>query len=164
MAHEMGHHIFQTVLNKKQRDFWRNAIQGDWGSLDLRDVLSKLKEGETLRDLEKRIERTEPVLHIQLETLLDQPRYKDLDLLGLNRIQQAIGSGRLDPVVKVPNTPITGYAGKNPEEAFCEVLGLLVGYGPRTVLPQARYWFSFLRPDVRIARLANRVAHRWLGR
>jgi len=67
-----------------------------------------------------------------------------------------------DPVVRVPTNPITGYSGKNSDEAFCEALGNLVAYGPKAVpdvvLGMLR---SVLGGGVKIA---SRVAAAWLTR
>jgi hypothetical protein len=150
MAHEMGHHIFQTVLSKEAREDWATLIRGDYKELDLRDVLKMLRPSESLYKFDRRIENEDPILYLQLQTLLHDPTYSRLDLLGSTSIKDYLDGGG-NPIVKVPAKPVTGYGGKNPEEAFCEVLGLLVGYGPRTVLPEMKAWFRRFVPGVKIA-------------
>jgi hypothetical protein len=56
-----------------------------------------------------------------------------------------------DPVISVHTKPISGYANKNPEEAFCEAIGLLVAFGPRTVDEQVQSWLKEIVPSLRIA-------------
>ena len=71
--------------------------------------------------------------------------------------QEALDSGVT--TLSVPKTPITGYAGKNPEEAFCEAVGLLVAYGPRAVHEKIRHYLEIVIPGkVKLARenLVNR--------
>lgn len=148
MAHEMGHHIYKTVLSSAMQNTWNNFVRGNYKKLDLRDVLKKGKPGEDLRNLGSRIEREDPILHLQLETLLHAPAYKELDLLTIRSIKEYLDDGG-DPIVNVPAKPITGYSAKNTEEAFCETLGLLVGYGPRALLPEVRWMFKRLVPGVK---------------
>jgi hypothetical protein len=150
MAHEMGHHIYQTVLSKQARADWQTLLRGDYKELDLRDVVKRLRPSESLFDLDKRIEGEDPILYLQLQTLQHDTRYKWLNLWGATRIKEYLDEGG-DPIVKVPAKPVTGYGGKNYEEAFCEVLGLLVGHGPRTVLPEMKAWFRRFVPGVKIA-------------
>lgn len=148
-AHEMGHHLFQQVLSGKAQQAWDNFVKGSYVTLDLKTVLAKLKPGEKLSDLDDRIEKTDPILHLQLQTLLHDISYKSLDLYTFDRIKEYLDKGG-DPNVRVPALPISGYAAKNPEEAFCEALGILVGYGPQAVLPQVREMMRTLVSGVRL--------------
>jgi hypothetical protein len=147
-AHEMGHHLWQSVLSGEAQDVWRAFIRQDYTSLDLRDVMKHLKPGEKIRDLEDRIEKTMPILHLQLATLMHGP-FKDIGLWSLSSIQDHIDAGK-DTVVRVPSSPITGYAAKNPEESFCEALGMLVGFGPRAVLPNVAALLRSLVGNVKL--------------
>lgn len=162
MAHEMGHHLWQQYLGQTGQEFWTNAVNGDFGPLDVGDVLSKLKDGETVRELGKRIKDEDPVLYLKLRTLMHQPQYEELGLFDLERIEKAVSRGYLNPTLQVPSNPITGYAGKNPEEAFCETVGLLVVYGPRATLPKARFWIKQVLPRIKTS--AQKVAAIWLSR
>lgn len=49
----------------------------------------------------------------------------------------------------VPVFPVTGYGATNPEEAFCDALGLYVAYGPGAVLEPVREVMFRLAPQVR---------------
>ena len=132
LAHEMGHHLFQAVLSGKAKKAWTDFIRSNYTKLDLRKVVAMLKPGEDLNALDKRIEKTQPILHLQLQTLMQTDSGRNLySLVG---IKDYLDRGE-DPIFHVPQIPISGYAAKNPEEAFCEALGILVGYGPRAVLP-----------------------------
>jgi hypothetical protein len=163
LAHEMGHHAWQAYLSGASKTFWDQSIKGDWGELDLREVLAKMKPNETLGRFGYRIEREYPVMHLQLESLLHDPRYSSLDLYSLHQIKEALDDGELNPVVRAPKNPITGYASKNTEEAFCETLGLLVGFGPRALLPDVKKRFRALLPNVKLSS-ARKVAGSWVAK
>jgi hypothetical protein len=49
----------------------------------------------------------------------------------------------------VPTFPVTGYGATNPEEAFCDAVGLYVAYGPGAVLEPVREILFRLAPQVR---------------
>ncbi len=155
IAHEMGHHIYKKVLNDKQREFWGSAIRGDLAPLDLRDVLSQIRPNERVYQFEERVKVSDPVLYLQIYTLMHNPSYMYLGTLGMSGLKELIDKGTTH--VLVPKNPITGYAGKNSEEAFCETLGMLVGYGPMTVLSEVKKWFWYLQPGVKMASM-NRQA------
>ena len=161
-AHEMGHHVHRTVLTDRAQNLWSEFVRGDYKDLDLREVVGLLQPNETIFQLGDRIEREDPILHLQIATLIHNNEYAHRDLFSFKAIEEYLAGGG-DPIVRVPAQPITGYAGKNSEEAFCEVLGLLVGYGPRAVLPEIRDMFSRLVPGARVSFLAARAARQWLG-
>jgi hypothetical protein len=148
LAHEMGHHLYQNVLSQQMMDDWKQLVTGEQVDLDLRDVLKMRKrdhDGDLENELafEKRMRRENPVMALQIATLMDDPRYKDLDLWSLKSIEDYINRG--------------GYAAKNPEEAFCEAIGLLVGFGPRALLPVYRAALKTLFPKLRVES-AHRLA------
>lgn len=147
MAHEMGHHIFR-LLSAESKTAWTALIKGTNYQLDLRDVLAMRKPTETWSDLDKRIKREDPELHLRLEGLLSDPNYNRLDLLGTSSINDYVESGA-NPVVVVRKHPISGYANKNEEEAFCEAIGLVVGYGPRAVPGEVIAWVKQFVPGFR---------------
>jgi hypothetical protein len=149
LAHEMGHHLYQSVMSKKMKDDWHGLIKGSETWLDLRDAVKEMKPGESDWDFDHRIEKENPILSLQLATLYDDPRYKRLDLISMDQIKEYLDNGG-DPKVRVPGKPISGYAAKNTEEAFCEALGLLVGHGPRALLPEIRAALQILFPRLKI--------------
>ena len=148
MAHEMGHQIFRTYLSQAQTDFWEQTIRGDFGYLDLGELLAKwpgdawaFNFSETMKD--------DPILALQVESLIQVQEYADTQ--KKKDFQALYDSGQRK--IRVPKTPITGYANKNPEEAFCETLGLLVAYGPQALHERVRRWFqTVMGNDVRVAR------------
>jgi hypothetical protein len=160
IAHEMGHHIWRTYVSKEMADFWDAAVKGDYKSLDLNDVLRVWHSGETLYDLESRLQHSDPVLWLQLQTLTDgydSNQYKWYHREDVERYITERG-----PHITVPAHPITSYANKNREEAFCEVIGLLVGYGPRAVDPLVRSWLDIILPgQYKGGSVEERVSAAW---
>lgn len=162
LAHEMGHHIYATALGIEQQKLWDRLIDGSTGDLDIHDILKIWPEGEKSTAFRKRIKQNNPLLYLQLESL-DHGLYKHDHLLSRRDFEEYIDKGN-NPILHVTTKPITGYASKNPEEAFCEVLGLLVAYGPRAVDPEIREWIKILLPSWKFAsldKLAKRVSERW---
>lgn len=165
LAHEMGHHLWRIYLSEDMRKFWHAAVRGDYRELDLRDALRVMQAmGPNTTVIDDELARADPLLALQMQTLLDDPSYKHSDLFTVERIQTYLDRGE-PPVVHVPASPISGYAGKNTEEAFCEAVGHLVAYGPRR-LPQAvRRWLRIILDDeVRLASMSSRIAARWTAR
>jgi GNAT superfamily N-acetyltransferase len=138
LAHEMGHHIYKS-LSKNSREFWDNAIRGDYGELNVEEVVNMMYEGEKSRDFEKRIKVENPILFLQAEALFYHWSTNRYGIYDVQSLVDAYKEGSLPKTIPVPMTPITGYANKNTEEAFCEALGLFVAYGGRTVHEKIKY-------------------------
>lgn len=160
LAHEMGHHLWNH-LDAKAEAFWDAAIRQDYGPLDLSEVLSKWPPGATFStDFVEAMATKDPILALQVDVLASG--HEGLEYNRLSDFRDALDAGKT--TVRVPQTPITGYAGKNSEEAFCEAVGLLVAYGPATVHEKIRYWLGIVIPGkVKTASLAQRVARRYLA-
>lgn len=159
LAHEMGHHLFKTYLNSDQRNVWYQTIKGDFGDLDLGELLRSWPGNAWGFDFVKHVD--DPILGLQVEALTHDPDFKDLQTKEDFQALYDKGTRTL----KVPKTPITGYANKNPEEAFCETIGLLVAYGPMAVHPRVRQWLETSLPGgIRTASVAGRVLARFLCR
>ena len=153
LAHEMGHHLYRTVLTSEQREQWSSAVRGDIGDLDLREVLKKMEDVE----LRSTFIKQNPVMGKQLESLVERPAYRGVDLWGATEIQTYLEGGG-DPIVRVDLHPISAYAGKNYEEAFCEAVGLMVGYGTRKVPQEARWWLNeLLQGKIHVASVDERL-------
>jgi len=149
MAHEMGHHLYKVALSKEAQEAWDLFVRGGTMDLDLRDVAKVFaRYGENPTVIDDALEKDDPILALQVQGLMNDPRYAGMDLFTLKDIEEYLASGK-DPIVRVNRRPITGYAAKNPEEAFCEVIGLLVGYGPRTVLPEVLGFLRGVLPELR---------------
>ena len=147
LAHEMGHHIFNTVLSSRSQDMWRALIYGFNESLDLAKIAARRKPGEPDYKFSRRIREEDPVLAMRLEALAyslgDNAPWEAGDIDGW------IEKGG-DSVVTVTRKPITAYANKNPAESFCEVLGLIVGYGPRAVDKEIQVAFKLIVPNIKM--------------
>ncbi len=143
LAHEMGHHLYKG-LNPKAKEFWDTAIRQDYGPIDLRELLQAWPENVLYTDsFTDSIASKDPILSLQVD-LLSRDRGGNTGWMTRERFQKAYDSG--ERTVVVPKHPITGYAGKSPEEAFCEAVGYLVAYGPRTVLPLVQSWLKSILP------------------
>lgn len=145
IAHEMGHHVWHERLSANDKAYWAAAIKGSRGPLDLRDAI---KLG-SFAALDKKLMQTDPVMALRLQTFMHDPRFARYDMATVEGIERYLSEGN-DPVIQVTTEPITGYASKNDAEAFCEALGLLVGYGPRAVLPIVRERMRMLLPQLKV--------------
>lgn len=145
IAHEMGHHLYRVYLSNSDTDFWYHAIKQDYAKADLNEILQAWLPGEWYMDTVKRLASTDPVLALQIDGLAvanDWGPRTDAEAY-----LQAKG-----PEVYVPLHPITGYATKNAEEAFCEAVGRLVAYGPRAVPKVILSWLQLILPrELKIA-------------
>lgn len=154
LAHEMGHHLWQGYLSKDAQEFWRRAISGNYGTLNLHDVLRRYGDENDFWQ-NKRILSEDPLLYLQIDGLYTSEKDTFAPRTGkaifsMQDIRSYLERGG-QSAFHVHGKPITGYAHKNAEEAFCEALGMLVGYGPQTVLPVVRSWLKTLLPQIKIA-------------
>lgn len=154
LAHEMGHHIYKTYLSKEDQKFWSRAITGNYGTLDLNEVLRKYGNTWGLFENE-RIRVDDPILYLQIQGLYDMPGSARAfeNILSMDKLREYLAGGG-QAKWRVHGKPITGYAHKNNEEAFCEAIGMLVGYGPRAVLPEVRQWLKvILGTQIKVAKM-----------
>jgi hypothetical protein len=162
LAHEMGHHLYKS-LDQSAQTYWDSAIRQDYGPIDLVDVMRIWPESvKWTSDFAASLVDKDPILSLQID-LLAQDRGGNSGWEKRERFRKELDDGTT--TVHVPKHPITGYAGKNTEESFCEAIGRLVGYGPRTVLPQVLAWLLVVIPGLlklATAKLATRVAERYL--
>ena len=151
LAHEMGHHMWRLIGNQAN-EFWSVAINRDYGDIDIEELLEKWPQDLWAYEFVKYMSDKDPVLAIQVDTVSHEGVSRDLD--KREDFQRLLDNGQ--KTLKVPKTPISGYAGKNTEEAFCEAVGLLVAYGPRALHERVRFWLSIiLEGDVKMARVAS---------
>ena len=165
LSHEMGHHIYQTVLNSDAIHFWEQVVRGDYDELDLNDVLTELRtlgiENLSSTQARLKIKQTNPVMYLQLQSLDWQPNGQmtpDFSIEGIEEHLELYGS-----YMVVPKNPISAYASKNEEEAFCEAVGKLVSYGHNTLPEPVLVWLKTVIPTARFAHLIERVASRYLS-
>jgi len=156
IAHEMGHYLWESYLSGDMQNFWNAAISRDSGTLDLREVVDAWRPGEAWYTFDVRMRDENPTLYLQIQAAegfaKTVPRELREDNWSRENIEAYLAKGG-SPLVKAPKTPITGYAATNPQEAFCEALGLAVSFGPRVLHPLIRSWLSTLFPEIKIARL-----------
>ena len=146
LAHEMGHHVYRAILSAEAVKEWEQIIRGGMVPVDLRDILKAMeKYGPDTTSIDAELEHNDPILALQFGGLLHDPHYEHLDLFNRKNLQEYLDDGK-DPIVYVHQVPITAYGAKNPEEAFCEAIGLLVGYGPKTVDPIVVSWLQHVLP------------------
>lgn len=154
VAHEMGHFLYKHLSDSAQ-EFWSTAIRQDYGPLDISQLLrvwpiSTKYSHSFVNDMSDK----DPVLALQVD-VLSGGFEGDSKWESREAFQDALDSGQT--TVSVPKHPITGYAGKSPEEAFCEAVGLLIAYGPATVHALIKHWLSIVIPgELRFARLFPR--------
>jgi hypothetical protein len=153
MAHEMGHHLFRAYLSTEAQKFWMDTIRGDYGDIDLKELLDKWPGNAWAYDMPRAM-KDDPVLALQVSTY--SGHRKNESTQSKEDFQALYDKGVR--TLNVPKTPITGYAGKNSEEAFCEAIGLLVAYGPRAVHERVRWWLDTAMPgQVRVASLPDQA-------
>lgn len=162
IAHEMGHHVYKTYLGDEDKRFWGAAISGNYGTLDLWEVWRQYGTTNDFYDSNV-IRQADPILYLQIQGLFDDPETKLVfqHIFFMDSLKEYLDEGGESKII-VHGKPITGYAHKNHEEAFCEALGMLVGYGPQALLPEVRSWLQVILPSIRIASLAQRVAATWV--
>jgi hypothetical protein len=164
MAHEMGHHLWRAVLSGAAQEFWTTAIKGDYGDLDIQHLLDNWPGDAWAFQFSEKLGDTDPLLALQVEALSHDRAYGGRDGLQTKEdFQKLLDEGQR--TIRVPKTPISGYANKNPEEAFCEAIGLLVTYGPGAVHEKIRGWLDIILPgQVKLASsMAQRLTARWLN-
>lgn len=142
LAHEMGHHMWRA-LDQRVTESWSMTVRGDFGELNLQELVQNWPGDAWAFQFGKVLGSTDPILALQVEALSNDRSFSELQ--RKEDFQQLIDQGRTTLVV--PKTPITGYANKNPEEAFCEAIAMLVGYGPRAVHERVRHWLDWVLPE-----------------
>lgn len=161
IAHEMGHHIFQAYLSGPMREYWSAAVWGDYADLEIAELLKKWPAGaRDCYDAEQKLIESDPVLSLQIGAATTERSGNEAIRDGTKRedLEQMLASGTT--TIRVPQHPVTTYAGKNPEEAFCESLGVLFAWGTRAVPDPVRGWLHTILPEVRIAS-KHPVLARW---
>jgi hypothetical protein len=143
MAHELGHGIYQNYLSDEAQNAWFSFIRGNTEPIDLRQVLKDIGEDGWIH--EPNVYKSDPIRWLQVRGLGQDKRYRFERGEDIRRWIEGGG----DPVVQVTRRQVTSYANTNPKEAFCEAFGMLIAYGPRTVLPEVRQMLGMLLPQLR---------------
>jgi hypothetical protein len=144
LAHEMGHHLFKAYLGSTGREFWTLAIRQDFQDLDLKTLLDKWPGTAWAFQFVEKMGDQDPLLALQVAAVSHDLTYSrgSEGLQTKEDFQRLYDSGTT--TLKVPSHPITGYANKNPEEAWCEAIGVLVAKGPGAVPAPVRGWLDTL--------------------
>lgn len=137
MAHEMAHHLFNS-LSRASEEFWSATISADHGEFDVDEIVSRMLPDESPLQFSRRMEKEDPVTAMRAEMFYHVPSLRRLDITGLSSLVTARKNGAISGKFHLPRNPITAYAAKNPTEAFCEALSLLVAYGPRSIPPMIK--------------------------
>jgi hypothetical protein len=143
IAHELAHGIYRNALSETGRDAWDAFIKGDTEPLDLRQVLKDIGDDGWIH--EPKAYKGDPIRWLQVQGLGHDRSYRFERGEDIRRWLDGGG----EPVVQVTRRPVTGYGHKAPEEAFCDALGMLIAYGPRTVLPEVQQMLGVLLPQLR---------------
>ncbi len=141
IAHESGHHIWRTVLSGDAQAEWTDAINRPV-MVRAADIAAAWRPGESADAFIERVSETDPVMALRLGGEMSFGT-----LAGWERGHFAAMGPKA--VVRLSANPVTIYGAKSPEEAFCEALGLLAAYGPRTVLPEVAAILQTIVPTVR---------------
>lgn len=146
IAHEAGHHLWRTSLSDAAQDAWRREVALAVERVPVRAVLALWPEGDTLDDVVRRLRTLNPPLSLAL-----QGAHERGSLRGWTKREAWTAWLARDPnaAVDLSSAPVSAYGAKDPEEAFCEALGLLAAYGLRAVLPEVAQWLRAVVPAVR---------------
>jgi len=138
LAHEMGHHIWKMVLKKDQQKFWSEAIFEDHKEkLSVAKLLDIMQSKRIIHLQSDKWKEIDTILYIQLQTLIFSMPNPPLSMGDLEKMLE-----KGQTYLRVPKNPITGYAGMDAEEAFCEALGMFVAYGTTVLMPLVMKWLG----------------------
>jgi hypothetical protein len=154
MAHEMGHHIYQTYIGAGERKYWKRFMDANAVELNVQKIVKDWGGNgvdEYIFDNDY-LKKKDPILYLQLRGLYNTPYYKtSMENERIMTFEDLGNWAKRDNIktVRVHLKPITGYAHKNNEEAFCEALGLLVAYGASAVEEEIRYIMKKIVPTLK---------------
>jgi len=156
IAHEIAHFMYLKRYSEQARTDWKNFISGTT-EIDLRRVLKMLPKSGIYSDGEKAIEKSNPLLYLQLCSVKDMLLQGKKGPLALKRhcpapfTREAVECliKQLGNTVRVVERPVSEYGSSDPVEAFAEAVGLLVAYGPRTLQPDVVGMLRQLSPRTR---------------
>jgi hypothetical protein len=129
MAHEMGHHLHQKYLSGQASKLWDMTIRGDYGAVSVQSLLDAWPDGMWTHEFAEYLAPKDSIMSLQVDALMQDHKSNAID--KKEDLQALYDEGTT--TLNLPKTPISGYATKNSEEAFCEAVGLFVAYGPRAV-------------------------------
>jgi hypothetical protein len=171
LAHEGAHHIWRTKLNEREQAFWADLVTQrapiDYDAILAATETANPAQFTSLVPLLPTIKAANPVLYLQIliaSSKYDPDYWKKESGTGWAYFDPSKGDPKplfhytipeiealrdKQEAMHVPVFPITGYGATNPEEAFCDAVGLYVAYGPGAVLEPVREILFRLAPQVR---------------
>lgn len=140
LAHEAAHHVWRTSLSGDAKRRWAVLVESSVERVPVARLLDAWPEGWGLGRALARLREVDPRLALQVEIL---------DARGPSLDRDALAGLPRGAALAITGAPVSAYGGLNPEEAFCEAVGLLAAYGPRAVLPEVQEWLAEVSPGVR---------------
>jgi len=142
LAHEMGHHMFRSMSAEHVKEF-TELMKGneEWDLMEL-VLLYDANAEESELAFEQRIKSQYPDIYYKWMAAAN--KYEGYNFHFIQKVVEYLQGGG-DPKVNIPSKIVTPYGTKNPEEAFCETVGMLVAYGSRTVDEEVRELFKKLK-------------------
>ena len=148
IVHEIAHDIFQEYLSDNDTRYWFSAIRSDYGTLSLSELIDNWPDDMANRSLywlgEHLIDK-DPTLALKIQTLT---MWREIDIRNRQDAKDALKKENTE--YHIPKSPITWYANKNSEEAFCEAFSMYAVFGKRAVLPVVRMWLNTILPEANI--------------
>lgn len=159
IAHEHGHHVYENYLSAADQKYWETAVYGSYGPIKLSEIIKKWPDKIKDRgvwNVDDFYRESDPVFSLQMAILTGgyQAGRGGQPLITFDTREEAenLLATEGDKAYPVPKFPISAYASKNSDEAFCETLGLLVAYGSRAVHPMALVWLKTIIPTITVAK------------
>lgn len=137
-AHEMGHHMYSSMSGAAVDDF--KSLVGTAEEWDIRELTQLHRADESESEFSDRVRQQYPEIYNKWMSVVERGK----DLLFFKDIVEYLAAGG-DPMFTLPSKIVTPYGTKNSEEAFCETVGMLVAYGPRTVDEEVRELFNKMK-------------------
>jgi len=148
IAHEHGHHVWQKYLSTADQKYWSTAVRSSYKPLKLSEIIKKWPDSvadDSLYRLGEFMHDKDPIFALQLDTITYGYGGQEIDFRSREDAEEILAKEG-DKVYHVPKFPISAYANKNTEEAFCEALAHFVVYGPRAVHGVVRMWLNNILP------------------
>lgn len=149
LIHELGHHVYRT-LSADVKKMWDTAVRSDKATVHLSRLFADMKDDEDVLDYLKRLHSSgRYVDYLHLETLLYLPGSVGFHEKIHTHAEVRAAIAKHGDTISLPAHPVTYYASKNTEEAFCEAFGLRIAYGPRTLHPMILALLKTALPSMR---------------
>ncbi len=145
LAHEMAHYIYFEIFNEKARKYWEGEFKKGIDGDVVQELLYDMDDYETLSSFLKRIKQEDPRRYVQIISIQD--------LYSPTLLTRT--KGQLSKY-KYHKSPVSEYGNQNAFENFAEVIGFILGFGTRSVLPELLGKAKVLFPNLRVSSLRKR--------